>query len=371
MRQCWWLLHIGEPYLTAYGDHLTVALIDVSKPSKIFTPPMFLSQVSFCCFASSYDSFTVANNLNRFRFYFFQVEVDHNGATSTRIPSAADVEEMLKEELFYDGVVECFSRKWRLLVVAHGDQYLHTSIRPEYIVLITVIVATLLIGALVLFIIVRNYNRLRLSDTIISKLEMETQELDVQVTTKEDELNHIAEDLHLLIDTANAPIFGIDIEGRVNEWNKKSAELMGYESHEVMGRDLVQVVKFITPECRSAVKKVFDDARKGLVTSSFEFTLFSKTGIAIELLLNANPRRNKIGQIVGVISFGQDMTAKRKAMETELDLSKASFNPLTLTCETSTLNHRPQTTNHQTIKPSNHQTNRPQTTNHKLSNNKP
>ena len=38
----------------------------------------------------------------------------------------------------------------------------------------------------------------------------------------------IAQEMRLLIDTANAPIFGIDKDGRINEWNKKSAELVGY-----------------------------------------------------------------------------------------------------------------------------------------------
>jgi PAS domain S-box-containing protein len=137
----------------------------------------------------------------------------------------------------------------------------------------------------------------------------------------EAESAQMALEMRTLIDSANAPIFGIDINGCVNEWNKKSAELVGYTTEEVMGRDLVQ--EFISPEYRGAVKEVFDNALKGLVTSSFEFPLFSKIGIPIELLLNANPRRNATGDIVGVVGVGQDMTEKRKAMETEVDLSKA------------------------------------------------
>ena len=30
------------------------------------------------------------------------------------------------------------------------------------------------------------------------------------------------------IDIANAPIFGVDVDGIVNEWNEKSATLTGY-----------------------------------------------------------------------------------------------------------------------------------------------
>ena len=49
----------------------------------------------------------------------------------------------------------------------------------------------------------------------------------------------MADDLTLLIDTANAPIFGIDGNYLVNEWNRKAAEITGYAKEEVMGRDLV------------------------------------------------------------------------------------------------------------------------------------
>jgi PAS domain-containing protein len=31
--------------------------------------------------------------------------------------------------------------------------------------------------------------------------------------------------LRQLIDTANAPLFGIDVDGNVNEWNNKTAEI--------------------------------------------------------------------------------------------------------------------------------------------------
>ena len=36
-----------------------------------------------------------------------------------------------------------------------------------------------------------------------------------------------------LIETANAPIFGIDADGKINEWNKKAAEFTGFSKEEV------------------------------------------------------------------------------------------------------------------------------------------
>ena len=51
----------------------------------------------------------------------------------------------------------------------------------------------------------------------------------------------LAQELQTFIDTANAPIFGIDANGLVNEWNNKSAEITGFCREEVMGKHLVQV----------------------------------------------------------------------------------------------------------------------------------
>ena len=62
-----------------------------------------------------------------------------------------------------------------------------------------------------------------------------------QMKTAQAEQTRIANDLTLLVDTANAPIFGIDKDGKVNEWNRKAASITGYSKEEVMGKDLVKV----------------------------------------------------------------------------------------------------------------------------------
>ena len=127
----------------------------------------------------------------------------------------------------------------------------------------------------------------------------------------EGELNRVAQDLRLLIDTANAPIFGIDKEGRVNEWNLKAAQIVGYTSDEVMGRDLVE--DFITPEYKISVKEVLDNALQGSETANFEFPLFTKDQTRVEVLLNATTRRDANGDITGMVGVGQDITDRKKA----------------------------------------------------------
>ena len=43
----------------------------------------------------------------------------------------------------------------------------------------------------------------------------------------------IADELYQLVKTANAPIFGMDVDGNVNEWSSKTAEITGYSKEVV------------------------------------------------------------------------------------------------------------------------------------------
>nr|CCA23345.1 hybrid signal transduction histidine kinase putative [Albugo laibachii Nc14] len=109
-----------------------------------------------------------------------------------------------------------------------------------------------------------------------------------------------------LIDTANAPIFGVDANMCVNIWNKKAAQITSYSIAEVMGENLVET--FISPEYRPIVADVLSKALKGIQTANFEFPLITRPGTRIEILLNATPRMDSNGTIVGVVGIGQDIT---------------------------------------------------------------
>ena len=130
----------------------------------------------------------------------------------------------------------------------------------------------------------------------------------------EQEKTRVAEELQTFIDTANAPIFGVDEEGRVNEWNNKAAEITGFTSSEVLGRDLV--ADFITDDYRAVVKEVFENALKGQEATIFEFPLYTKDMRRVDVLLNATTRRDINGRVVGVIGVGQDIS-ERKLVESE------------------------------------------------------
>ncbi|KAG2785272.1 hypothetical protein PC118_g24803, partial [Phytophthora cactorum] len=117
-----------------------------------------------------------------------------------------------------------------------------------------------------------------------------------------------------LIDTANAPIFGVDINGHVNIWNRKAADIMQYTNEDVLGKDLV--AEFISNEYKVPVRSVLEKAFEGVETANFEFPLITKAGRRVEILLNATPRYNERGEVMGMVGIGQDIT-ERIAQEQE------------------------------------------------------
>ena len=119
-----------------------------------------------------------------------------------------------------------------------------------------------------------------------------------------------ADELTLFVDTANAPIFGIDSRGLVNEWNQASEKITGFTKVEVLGKDLVS--EFITDEYKAPVKQVLDNALHGNETANYEFPLYTKTSQRVDVLLNATTRRDVDGVITGVIGVGQDITELRQ-----------------------------------------------------------
>ena len=84
----------------------------------------------------------------------------------------------------------------------------------------------------------------------------------------------MANELRQLIDTANAPIFGIDVRGTVNEWNYKTAQITGYTREEAIGEPLVS--RFIVKELRQSVQLVMDNALQGNETSNYELEFRTK-----------------------------------------------------------------------------------------------
>ncbi len=153
----------------------------------------------------------------------------------------------------------------------------------------------------------------------------------------EREIKQKALELRNLIQTVNTPIFGIDINGRINGWNKAAKKITGYELTEVLNEEFAE--KLFISEAKRIVRSIVVEAVMGYDVFERELMIRTKQGELIKIILNINTHRNIDGKVVGVICTGQDITElvnyrkklekkvkKRtkklnKALKTEKDLS--------------------------------------------------
>ncbi len=143
---------------------------------------------------------------------------------------------------------------------------------------------------------------IRKFESTVGQLQSSERNLERKAT----ELQKVALELTQLIDTANAPIFSVDTEGRIDEWNQMVGNITGFVKDEVMGQDLVKQI--INKDQRETVKAVLKNALRGIQTRSYEVPLNTKDGRPIIMLLNAATRFNAEGIINGVVGVGQDIT---------------------------------------------------------------
>lgn len=112
-----------------------------------------------------------------------------------------------------------------------------------------------------------------------------------------------ARDLRLLVNSANAPIFGIDVKGNINIWNKKTAELTGYSREEALGKPIVNF--FID---NNGINDLFVETLKGAEVANYQGQFTSRNGNVRHLLINFTCRRDENGIITGGLAVSQDVT---------------------------------------------------------------
>jgi phytochrome B len=89
-----------------------------------------------------------------------------------------------------------------------------------------------------------------------------------------DELSSVAREMVRLIETATAPIFAVDVDGCINGWNAKVAELTGLSVDKAMGKSLVH--DLVYKEYEETVDKLLHRALRGTCFISHIFKLFIK-----------------------------------------------------------------------------------------------
>jgi PAS domain S-box-containing protein len=127
----------------------------------------------------------------------------------------------------------------------------------------------------------------------------EQKEFESRITT-------IVRELASLIENANVPIFGIDRNGYINEWNTVSSQLFGFPKTEVIGRKWID--ELVSVEHRQRAEQMIAHVLHGNPAGNIELPVLTKNKKRLNLLLSASPRMDTEKMIVGAILVTQDIT---------------------------------------------------------------
>ncbi len=122
----------------------------------------------------------------------------------------------------------------------------------------------------------------------------------------EREVQQKALELRNLVQTVNTPIFGLDMNGRINEWNSAAQKLTGYSKTEVLNKEFAEIL-FVGNEKR-VVRGLIVESVLGFGVPDSELQIKAKDGKLIKMMMNINTHRNIEGKVIGVICAGQDIT---------------------------------------------------------------
>ncbi|MBA0600155.1 phytochrome B [Gossypium raimondii] len=132
-----------------------------------------------------------------------------------------------------------------------------------------------------------------------------------------DELSSVAREMVRLIETATAPILAVDVEGRINGWNAKAAELTGLSVEEAMGKSLVH--DLVYEEYQETVDRLLSHALQGEEDKNIEIKMrtfgLEDHKKAIYVVVNACSSKDYMNNIVGVCFVGQDVTGQKVVMD--------------------------------------------------------
>ncbi|URE34337.1 hypothetical protein MUK42_17637 [Musa troglodytarum] len=130
------------------------------------------------------------------------------------------------------------------------------------------------------------------------------------------ELQAVTNEMVRLIETATVPILAVDVDGIINGWNLKIAELTGLSVDQAIGKHLLS----LTEECSAdAVGEMLHLALQGKEEQNVQFQMKtygprSDDGPVI-LIVNACASRDVNDHVVGVCFVAQDMTGHKMVLD--------------------------------------------------------
>lgn len=120
------------------------------------------------------------------------------------------------------------------------------------------------------------------------------------------------------LDVAEVILLALDLEGRITLINRKGCSMLGWEEHELLGRDWIEMC--LPARIRNSLRSEFRDLLAGDL-SAIENPVVTRSGEERLIAWRNTLVRDESGHIIGTLSSGEDITERKRADEALRDLS--------------------------------------------------
>jgi PAS domain S-box-containing protein len=144
-----------------------------------------------------------------------------------------------------------------------------------------------------------------------------------ELTLAEVERDNIAR----MMETAQDPIIGLDLQGCIQFWNLGAEKTFGYRRDEIVGKSVGMLVP---ADKKDEFSQLIARVRDGETIEHFNTVRIAKNGRHVEVELALSPMRDPQGELIGVSKVERDIT-KQRAAEAALRLSEERYRTLVTT----------------------------------------
>ena len=123
-----------------------------------------------------------------------------------------------------------------------------------------------------------------------------------------------------LVDTAQTIILVLDTEGRIMRINPYLEEISGYTMEEVLGKDWVST--FLPDSDHNEIRSLFQKSVANSTIGKNRNSILTKEGHERQIQWHNKTLRTQHGEVIGMLSVGQDVTDQVKAEQDLFNLNE-------------------------------------------------
>lgn len=126
--------------------------------------------------------------------------------------------------------------------------------------------------------------------------------------TAEKSAEAVRSDLAAIVDSSEASIVSVDLQGTILSWNPAAERMYGYTLQESRGRSLAMI---FPPDLRQQLAELLEKIQQGEGIQHIETMRMRKDGETLPVFATYSPLRDAAGRIIGACSIATDITERR------------------------------------------------------------